>query len=256
MLTTCSRFCPTTGNKQCERILVSAWWTDLLQLVYRSVTTSAFLRACELFLQSHLGSTYHKLHHVSSSQVTCSNKLKLSACTHCRTFYHQNRKPFLKMVDSLLSQDRRISLSYLRFRYTSHGSYSSWQGYTHLDKKTIRRKIIITIITFTITIITTTITIIIRSYRAILTSWTCRFFTYHKHHHFSFQPIDHFCMTLPSLRTRWGMFHRQSHRPHQRPGDNYVHPGTCIWLFVYLRSIDCIWNISWNCTNLWKKNTQ
>ena len=26
------QICQTTGNKQCERILISAWWTDLLQL--------------------------------------------------------------------------------------------------------------------------------------------------------------------------------------------------------------------------------
>ena len=46
MLTTCSIFVKQLGTSVGERILISAWWTDLLQLACRSVTTCAFLHVC------------------------------------------------------------------------------------------------------------------------------------------------------------------------------------------------------------------
>ena len=56
----------TTWNKQCELILISAWWTDLLQLASKSVTTYAFYMMC------------------SSNVEFCEIKRKNSAHTICK----------------------------------------------------------------------------------------------------------------------------------------------------------------------------
>ena len=43
-VTRCFQICQTiTADTPCERILISAWWTDLLQFTCKSVTACAFL---------------------------------------------------------------------------------------------------------------------------------------------------------------------------------------------------------------------
>ena len=73
--------CGTTGNKQWESFLISTWWTDLLQLACRSVTTFAFSRVhvpeIKRALRIHIAMILHQSNDRESTRCVTSYNIFL-----------------------------------------------------------------------------------------------------------------------------------------------------------------------------------